>query len=123
MYGYPRRRTAPHAPSVLLLLSTCTVCTAAPLNMYRLYCAHPQVEPLLRERVTLSSEVGRSPATLAAEFPVTFQFPADMPAVWWWRGRGDANVPAVHAENTSVVGGVGGVPGLAVDPEPEGVCF
>uniref|UniRef100_A0A7S0RNA3 Uncharacterized protein n=1 Tax=Chlamydomonas leiostraca TaxID=1034604 RepID=A0A7S0RNA3_9CHLO len=78
-----------------------------------------QVEPLLRERVTLSSEVGRHPGDLAAEFP-QFSFPPDMPAVWWWAGEGGANTPA---QASGAAGGWGAPaslrPGASIEKEPE----
>ncbi|PNH09945.1 hypothetical protein TSOC_003404 [Tetrabaena socialis] len=48
-----------------------------------------EVEPLLRERVTLSSEVGRPPAELRRDFP-GLTFPGDLADVWWYtRGPGE----------------------------------
>ncbi|KXZ49920.1 hypothetical protein GPECTOR_19g371 [Gonium pectorale] len=44
-----------------------------------------RAEPLLRERVTLSSEVGRPPGELRSDFPEV-EFPSDMPNVWWYTG-------------------------------------
>ncbi|KAG2452594.1 hypothetical protein HYH02_002831 [Chlamydomonas schloesseri] len=44
-----------------------------------------EAEPLLRERVTLSSEVGRAPSELARDFPEV-AFPPDMKEVWWYTG-------------------------------------
>ncbi|KAG2494554.1 hypothetical protein HYH03_007321 [Edaphochlamys debaryana] len=42
-----------------------------------------EAEPLLRERLTLSSEVGRPPEELARDFPEV-RFPPDMEHVWWY---------------------------------------
>ncbi|KAG2446033.1 hypothetical protein HXX76_000635 [Chlamydomonas incerta] len=55
-----------------------------------------EAEPLLRERVTLSSEVGRPPSELARDFPGV-ALPADMDEVWWYTG-GAADPKAVVKE-------------------------
>ncbi|PNW74683.1 hypothetical protein CHLRE_12g487150v5 [Chlamydomonas reinhardtii] len=44
-----------------------------------------EAEPLLRERVTLSSEIGRAPSELTNDFPEV-AFPTDMDDVWWYTG-------------------------------------
>ncbi|GLC44168.1 hypothetical protein PLESTM_001563100 [Pleodorina starrii] len=50
-------------------------------------------EPLLRERLTLSSEVGRPPRELQQEYP-RVRFPADMPDVWWYTAGAGAGPDA-----------------------------
>lgn len=47
-----------------------------------------EVEPLLRERIVLSSEVGRSPSFLREEFP-GFDFSRLQDDVWWHTERPD----------------------------------
>ncbi|GIL46933.1 hypothetical protein Vafri_3802 [Volvox africanus] len=58
-------------------------------------------EPLLRERLTLSSEVGRFPSELRTDFP-GIHFPADMPSVWWYTATPDADPRDVSREPQEV---------------------
>lgn len=59
-----------------------------------------EVEPLLRERLVLSSEVGRPPSHLREDFPEV-AFPPDMPDVWWYQPPRRPGEP--HADPRVVV--------------------
>lgn len=45
-----------------------------------------EVSPLIAERRWLSSDVGRCPSELCADFPGFAPSLADLPARWWWEG-------------------------------------
>jgi len=66
-------------------------------------------EPLLREKVTLSSEIGQAPGALKHKFP-RVDFPADMEEVWWYSPTSSSS------SSSSAAGGH-----LHVDKEPEDV--
>ncbi|GLI58656.1 hypothetical protein VaNZ11_000398 [Volvox africanus] len=88
-----------------VLVSPLTRCLQTAAAACKLLLEERQVpmvaEPLLRERLTLSSEVGRNPSELREDFP-GIHFPADMPSVWWYTATPDADPRDVSREPQGV---------------------
>lgn len=79
--------------------------TRALQTAHGLFGGHPhapriQVEPLLRERVENSCDVGRPPAALAADFPAV-----DLARLeeTWWHNEGPPDVRGICVEPIAVV--------------------
>ncbi|GIL70739.1 hypothetical protein Vretifemale_1454 [Volvox reticuliferus] len=88
-----------------VLVSPLTRCLQTATATCQLLLAQHQVpmvaEPLLRERLTLSSEVGRFPSELRVDFP-GIRFPANMPNIWWYTATPDADPRHITREPQGV---------------------
>lgn len=96
------RATLVHYPVEIMLASPLT---RALQTAHGLFDGHPrapriEVAPLLRERVENSCDIGRAPATLAAEFPrVDLGRLADP----WWHAEGPPDARGICVEPEALV--------------------